>query len=545
MHQITPETKIMRVLIILIAVTALLCGVTLPGISRGQENGVLSPGRPRPPEEIIDPHFTGKDCDVCHEGTPREGDADKQLKYGGDDIAMCNSCHGNESLKGDLHPAGITPPPPGGAVNIPSGLPLYGGNITCRTCHDVYLQCRVQPSVQFENINFLRGAPYKKTVDLCFRCHNREAYAKTNPHQQRDGAGNVLRDRCLYCHQSAPDADAAASIADVSFKTETSTFCAACHGEEEKFHPARANHIAVAPEEMQRAIRSAEEKHEVSLPLFRGEIFCGTCHNPHEKGIIKRDAAAKVADEKLRLRLDGSFDLCVACHKEKEDLPRRETAIVIEDKELTVTGARGDVPSYHKSFLEKKCRACHSITREHPEPPAVYKMCFLADCHDASLVAGTFKHGDTEEGNCLLCHSQHGSQYAAHIVSDQQKLCKACHPLITRPEEETAPAESGQAAGEDLHDYYLQLFRKLLPDQQLSCRYCHGEDHSTVVYEKGITACYQCHNYIWQLIRGKPGKPVDIHDTLSGFAGKSCTHCHNPHSSDFPYLLKKEPEAYK
>jgi len=544
MREIMSDPKIKCFMSALIAAVVLVCPCMPAGVSRA-ESGALSDKKVRAPEEIIDPHFTGKDCDICHEGTPKEGDRDLRLKFSGDDIAMCNSCHQNESLKGDLHPAGITPPPSGGPVSVPSELPLYGGKVTCRTCHDVYLQCRVQPSVQFENINFLRGAPYKKTVDLCFRCHNREVYAKTNPHQQRDGAGNVLRERCLYCHQSAPDADASASIADVSFKTETSAFCAACHGKEENFHPARANHIVAASEQMQSAIRSAEEKHAVSLPLFRGEIFCGTCHNPHDRDIIRRAAAAKVADEKLRLRLGASFDLCVACHKEKEDLPQRETAIVIEDRELTVTEARGDVPSYHKSFLEKKCRACHSITREHPEPPAVYKMCFLADCHDASLIAGTFKHGDVEEGNCLLCHSQHGSQYGAHIVSDQQKLCKACHPLITRAEEGAAPAESVQQAGQDLHDYYRQLFRKLLPDQQLSCRYCHGEDHSAVIYEKGITSCYQCHNYSKALIKDKPGKPTDIHDTLAGFAGNSCTHCHNPHSSDFPHLLQKEPESYK
>lgn len=501
---------------------------------------MLSPDQVRPPEEIIDPHFTGKDCDICHEGSPRPGDRNLGLKFGGDDIAMCNSCHQTEYLRGDLHPVAITPPQ-GDAVRVPPELPLYGGKITCRTCHDVFLQCQLQPAVKFENINFLRGAPYKKTVDLCFRCHNPEVYRKTNPHEQLDEEGNILKERCLYCHQSIPDPETATSIEAVTFKTETSTFCFACHGEEEKLHPAKANHVVAVPEEMLGAIASAEAKAGVSLPLFRGEVFCGTCHNPHDRGIIKREAAAKVADEKLRLRLEASYELCVACHSDKEDLPGRVTDITIQDKDLSFKGTVEDVPSYHKSFLEKKCRACHSITRENPEPPTVYKMCFLADCHDASLVAGAFKHPDAQEGNCLLCHSQHGSRYGGHIVNDQQKLCKACHPLLTPME----GRDSGEEKGEDFHDYYLELFRKLLPDQEISCRYCHGEDHSAAIYEKGIVSCYRCHNYTRELIKNKPGKAINIHETLKGFAWHNCTHCHNPHSSSFPYLLKEEPESYK
>ena len=347
---------------------------------------------------------------------------------------MCNSCHQTEYVKGDIHPVNIVPPE-GNSIRVPDELPLYQGKVTCRTCHDVFMQCQVQPSVQFENINFLRGAPYKKTTDLCFRCHNIEVYKKTNPHEQLDEEGNMVKDRCLYCHQSLPDPDSVSGIEYVTFKTETSTFCAACHGEEETLHPANANHMLAPPKEMITSIEEAEKKFGVILPLFEGEVFCGTCHNPHDKGIIKREEASKGSETENKVRLDWSYDLCIACHIEKEDLSTREITIDIQDEDLIISTRGEDIPSYHKSFLEKKCRACHTITRESPERPIVYKMCFQVDCHDASLVGETFKHGDALEGNCLLCHSQHGSQYGAHIVNDQQKLCKACHPLLTGMEE--------------------------------------------------------------------------------------------------------------
>jgi len=453
---------------------------------------------------------------------------------------MCNSCHQTEYMKGDLHPVGIVPPE-GDTIKVPTELPLYEGKVTCRTCHDVYMQCQAQPSVQFENINFLRGAPYKKTTDLCFRCHNIEVYKKTNPHEQRDEEGNIVKERCLYCHQSLPDPDTVSGIEEVTFKTETSTFCAACHGEEETFHPANANHIRAPSQEMLTAIEESEKKFGVILPIFKGEVFCGTCHNPHDKGIIKREEASKGSEVEKRVRLDWSYDLCVACHSEKEDLSTREVHIDIQDKDLTPPTGGEDIPSYHKSFLEKKCRACHTITRESPERPTVYKMCFQVDCHDASLVGETFKHRDALEGNCLFCHSQHGSQYGAHIINDQQKLCKACHPLLIGMEE----SEKEEEKGEDFHDYYLTLFRKLVPDQEISCSYCHGEDHSEKIYKEGIVTCYQCHNYIKQLVKGEKGKPKNIHETFIRFIRNNCTLCHNPHSAPYPYLLKEEPESYK
>ncbi len=494
----------------------------------------------RPPEEIIDPHFTGKDCDVCHEVAPEPGDKDLQLKYGGDDVAMCNSCHQTEYVKGDLHPVNMVPVE-SDSFHIPDEFPLYREKLTCRTCHDVYMQCQANPSVQFKNINFLRGAPYKKTTDICFNCHNIEVYKKTNPHEQLDETGTILKEQCLYCHQSLPDPNAVAGIEDVTFKTETSSFCAACHGEEETLHPARVNHVVTPPQKMLSSIEAFEKKFEITLPLFEGDVFCGTCHNPHDKGVIKREEANKGSEAEHRLRLNGVYDLCIACHSEKEDLFTREITIDIQDKDLSLTARGEGIPSYHKSFVEKKCRACHIITRESPERPIVYKMCFQTDCHDASLVEETFKHGEALTGNCLLCHSQHGSQYGAHIVSDQQKLCKACHPLLRGMEENGKKDEEG----EDFHDYYLALFQKLVPDQEATCSFCHGEDHSERIHENGIVSCYQCHNYTKELIKGEKGKPQNIHETFIRFIRNKCTLCHNPHSSPYPHLLKKEPETYE
>jgi predicted CXXCH cytochrome family protein len=488
-------------------------------------------------DEMINPHFTGKDCDICHESIPKFGQKEIHLKFKGNDIDMCNSCHNSEYAKGDIHPAGISPPE-GDSIHIPPELPLYEGKITCRTCHDVYKQCKINSSEQFENMFFLRGAPYKKKTDICFLCHKKDYFIKINPHKQINENGEIMQEKCLYCHQSLPDPESVTDMQEVVFKTGPSELCTSCHSVEESCHPAKANHMISLSDDNRTVIKESEIKYNVIFPLLENKkIFCGTCHNPHEKGVIKLEKAAKGSDEEYRLRLDWSYDLCVACHKNKEDLFSRVINIDLPEKELSSPPMDEGVPSYHKSFIEKKCRACHKITRESPERPVVFKMCFQVDCHNASLVGKAFKHSDARKGNCLICHNAHGSQYGGHILNDQDKLCKSCHPLLGKREK-----SPGDKTEEDFHDYYVALMKKLVPDWKITCSSCHGEDHSGKIPETGIIPCFACHNFIKKLIEGKKFKPEDVHDNCKD---KICCECHDPHSSPYQFILKDKPETYK
>ena len=165
---------------------------------------------------IIDPHFTGKDCDVCHIEAPVPGQDDLMLKFDGDDVAMCNSCHESENMTCDIHPTGIVPQNDS-SIAVPESLPLFDEKITCRTCHDIYMQCKADSSKQFENILFLRNGPYEKTTEFCFLCHNREQYAKINPHRQIDENGRLLLEKCLYCHKIIPDPETVSGIGKSPF----------------------------------------------------------------------------------------------------------------------------------------------------------------------------------------------------------------------------------------------------------------------------------------------------------------------------------------
>jgi len=484
--------------------------------------------------DIINPHFTGKDCNVCHDMIPDQVSSEDGLRFGEDDVALCHSCHQPGKAKTDVHPVNVVAGETE-SIALPHELPLYSGKLTCRTCHEVYLQCKNDQATRFDNFNFLRGAPYEKPTEICFRCHRREVYTKTNPHKQKNEAGDILEDQCLYCHQAMPDPDTVSDIQEVNFKTATSTFCTACHGEKKTLHPAGVDHMVSLPQDMHGAWEEAQKRFATVLPLFKGSIFCGTCHNPHDTGVITRKEAATGSDSPNRLRLDWSFDLCVACHDDKADI-QAETAIVIPPENLRDLSYDEPIQEYHKSFIEKKCRACHAITRESPQRPVVNMMCFQSGCHDASLIHETYKHGEALSAQCLLCHNQHGSRYGGHIANDQKKLCGTCHPMLG-----TAVANTEGKGEQDFHEYYYTLFKKINPEEEATCSFCHGEDHRSQLEEKGITSCYQCHGYIKELIAGKPGKPSDVHDT---FQEEKCTACHDPHSSPFKYLLLEEPETY-
>ncbi len=79
-------------------------------------------------------HKDRKACIVCHVSAPAEGSApakENNLRFGGDMVALCSSCH--ESYK-HMHPVKIAVAPD---MKSPEDLPLdRDGKITCVTCHD-------------------------------------------------------------------------------------------------------------------------------------------------------------------------------------------------------------------------------------------------------------------------------------------------------------------------------------------------------------------------------------------------------------------------
>lgn len=269
----------------------------------GQAVAVLQSGELPPSLNL---HYTGKYCDQCHDKKPSEG-GPAFLKFGGDYGKLCGHCHDN-TLGSYLHPVDIVPSDEKKA-KMPGELPLNNGKVTCSTCHDLFLQCRESPS----KLSSLRGAPYAKRTDFCFKCHAEQNYPMLNPHEQLKPDGVVMAERCLNCHVQKPDVQKA-DARTARLSGTVNDVCRKCHvislqhsGDYMHFVKPSLNTLAY--------MKSSEKKFGIILPLDeKGKITCVTCHNPHQQGVIPPDRpSAKGAGSKLRHRLPGK--ICAACHK--------------------------------------------------------------------------------------------------------------------------------------------------------------------------------------------------------------------------------------
>jgi hypothetical protein len=97
-----------------------------------------------------------KSCVVCHVAAPAEGTSrrDAAVKFGGDIVALCSSCHSGYR---HMHPVKIAVAP---EMKSPGDLPLdKDGKITCITCHDVMEKMEVHRK--------------RKLIgrQLCLNCH--------------------------------------------------------------------------------------------------------------------------------------------------------------------------------------------------------------------------------------------------------------------------------------------------------------------------------------------------------------------------------------
>lgn len=259
------------------------------------------------------PHLKNAFCVTCHTEEPVQGVSN--IRFDGNVVDTCMRCHKDEFpwRTADFHPVNVSVDIPG--RHKPKNLALFDGKVTCLTCH--LADCRIENKKEAKKTNkiFLRGGPYQHRSDICFECHERDAYAKYNVHDQIDSRGIVREGVCLYCHRIQPDRKVKTQKQDSTNLVASMTdLCVRCH--RDKFHPGQKDHIKPVSADMQKRKSVYEIEQNVFFPMDgRENITCVTCHNPHEKGIIPWGAGAKGADEPDKLRLakkDGL--LCQVCH---------------------------------------------------------------------------------------------------------------------------------------------------------------------------------------------------------------------------------------
>ena len=262
--------------------------------------------------ENTDIHFNARYCQECHTIVPSRKTGEKFLRYGGDYQKLCR-CHYPETGPMHTHPVDILPTEDE-TLTVPKSFPLQEGKMTCISCHDIFVQCRDSESdrLLMQGQMLLRGLPYDKRIDFCFRCHDKDRYQKYNPHKQIDPEGNVIKTRCLYCHAEAPDSSQT-TWEDVQLIGGFTELCMGCHYQAAK-QPLHERHLRRPSEPILARMKLLQIEFNIVLPLDRkGMITCSTCHNPHQKGLIPdQRAGATGAGAAHRHRIQDN--LCIKCH---------------------------------------------------------------------------------------------------------------------------------------------------------------------------------------------------------------------------------------
>ncbi len=255
-------------------------------------------------------HFSGRYCGECHAGRTNGAEA-KVLKYNGNFRFLCRCHFDTESVH--AHPVDSRPDKSSG-ITIPTEFPLNQGQMSCLTCHNVFIQCRDSEAdkVLLKGQKFLRGMPYKSSLDFCFRCHETNRYVQRDPHKQIDAQGRMITAQCIYCHTDVPDAQTA-TYREVKLIGNYGALCKGCHYATAR-QPMHSKHLRKPSREVVERMKQMQEQYNMVLPLDQeGKVTCVTCHNPHQKGLIPdQRAGTKGAGTTHRHRLEGN--MCIKCH---------------------------------------------------------------------------------------------------------------------------------------------------------------------------------------------------------------------------------------
>lgn len=276
------------------------------------------------------PHFSKDRCRDCHPSRPSSA-SNAQILFEGDVVKLCESCHDGKKAVREKHPVNVEQ---AGKTD----LPLKDNKVTCISCHDIKSEHSVSnlqktnPYFLYENDSkpimtytwTLKETPLysQNRYNLCYKCHAEGQYRQFSPHRRQlnRSKGIVNKDVCLICHQRVPNRKTD-QVKDFQLKFKDTSVCTGCHPGKKTKHPLDENHfnVKVTPE-TGTAINRTIEREKVFIPIIGERISCFSCHNAHEKGVLRNSYTRKGEDAKGRIRF-GNLDPCPMCHAQDYRIP--------------------------------------------------------------------------------------------------------------------------------------------------------------------------------------------------------------------------------
>ncbi len=446
------------------------------------------------------PH-TAMKCEDCHLRIPEKGRADRGLTpdfLTKDPVALCRDCHA--FAEASHHPVVKK-----AGRELPSGLPLgAGGEVICSTCHDVHLKGGATA--------LLRGfdtGRYAVRMDMCLDCHGGN-FSVINPHK-----AEAQSRRCYTCHVGDPGAD----NASVTLREDLIATCDFCHNVAVKAHPLNVDPGRKLPDSLPRG--------------KKGEIMCGTCHDPHGGDLSIHFLRPRYVDFLESGRYanphgKNDYASCMGCHREMatNDESMRNNLRYGGDHLQICVSCHGGMDACHPILVrllpgmkpgrdlalsakgQIVCTTCHdpapkggsgvAMRGRTPGQP-VNAICFR--CHDKGDLSGRNPHATmTDRNTCKFCHdtmTDPSDEEAARVsfISNTRLICLRCH------------AQTGHPAGKDhmvVPKSVLPAAFKLDGKGKMTCTTCHNphlelmaaegsKQHRYVVDAEGMSLCSICH----------------------------------------------------
>jgi len=234
--------------------------------------------------------------------------------------------------------------------------------LQCETCHGPGRAHAAEPRVGQKRaaiVSFSEHAPFSVAQQNapCLQCHKDAIPQWPSSRHQRQSV------RCASCHQIHAKKD------PVLRAQSQAQRCYACHAQQQA------------------------EMHRLSAhPVGRGNLRCGSCHDPH--GSMNASL----------LRESSVNTLCYTCHAEKRGpflwlhAPVQENCLICHEQH---GASQANLLKQRAPFL---CQSCHSTS---PHPSFRYS---------GNDVTAGFRSNFVMGKACLNCHSQiHGSNHPSGV----------------------------------------------------------------------------------------------------------------------------------
>lgn len=181
------------------------------------------------------------------------------------------------------------------------------GELVCSTCHGLEdIDETPIEDVDTEAEDFLHGGPYKPLTDFCYRCHDEKANTRENIHILLDDKDEIIKEKCEYCHEEAPDREKKLEIKDLKLRMPMETLCYGCHLKDPHFN-AVEHQVEPESEDLVNHLKEMRKKQDIFIPLSeKGEVMCISCHTPHQRGVIdvNKPAGKQVENDDLEKGID-------------------------------------------------------------------------------------------------------------------------------------------------------------------------------------------------------------------------------------------------